>query len=285
MRRYYKCLLVSILIIWNNYSIAQQSSSLVIDAPGNEHFIVLVNGYHQNKIPGARVEVSGLPESTYKIQIIFADNNISAVEDDIRLPENVQMVYSLECFLDDEETGLKTYELKFATTRPLPTDHIFDAELIDGFLEETTLYIHGPNSPEPNTRSISVSWDTDEVVVKDKATEYPIEVNSQVVIYKKTIIGSNCPSTVSDKIYNEVINVLEIQPNEQEKLHVTKKVISNFQNNNDCFKADQLKNILKLFTSDTTRIIVTNVAKELVSDPDNYNVIQEAFDDASLFSP
>jgi len=285
MRRYYNCLLVSILVIWNSYSIAQQSSSLVIDAPGNEQFVILINGYLQNEIPGARVEVSGLPESTYKVQVVFDDYNIEAVEDDIRLTSSVQMVYSLECFSSGEEFETKTYELKFATTRPLPTDHIFDANLMDGFLEETTLYIHGPNSPEPNTRSISVSWDTDEVIVKDKATEYPLEVNTQVVVYKKTIIGSNCPSTVSDKIYNDVIMVLENQPSEQEKLHVTKKVMSNFQNNNDCFKADQLKNILKLFTSDTTRVIVTDVAKELLSDPDNYNTLQEAFDDASLFNP
>jgi len=285
MRRYYKCLLVSILIIWNNYSIAQQGSSLVVDAPGNEQFVVLVNGYQQNKIPGARVEVRGLPESTYKVQIIFDGNNINIVEDDIRLPANVQMVYSLECFENDIETEAKSFELKFATTRSLPTNHIFEADLIDGFLEETTLYIHGPDSPETNTRSISVSWETDDVVVKDEATEYPIEVNTQIVIYKKTIIGSNCPSTVSDKIYNDVIMVLENQPSEEEKLHVTKKVISNFQNNNDCFKADQLKNILKLFTEDTTRVIVADVAKELISDPDNYSVLQEAFDDASMFNP
>jgi len=284
MRRYY-FLFVSILIIWNSYCFAQQHSNLVIDAPGNEQFVVLVNGYHLNHILGARVEIRGLPESTYKVQILFDDATINSVEEDIRLPAKVEMVYSLEYFSTNNETSFKDYELKFATTRALPSNHIFDADLIDGFLEENTLYIHGPNSPEPNTRSISISYESNEVVVKDKPTEYPIEVKTQLVIYKKTIIGSNCPSTVSDKTYNDVMVVLENQPNEDEKLYVTKKVISNFQNNNYCFKADQLKSILKLFSSDTTRLIVAKVTKELVSDPNNYSILQEAFDDASLFIP
>jgi len=283
MWRYY-CLIFSLLIVWNCYCFAQQHSNLVIDAPGNEQFVVLVNGYHLNHITGARVEVRGLPESTYKIQILFDDVAFNAVEEDIRLPANVEMVYSLGCLSTDIETNNLDYELKFATTRALPSNHIFNADLIDGFLEENTLYIHGPNSPEPNTRSISVSYGSDEVVVKDKPTEYPIEVKTQLVIYKKTIIGSNCPSTVSDKMYNDVMMVLESQPNEEEKLYVTKKVVSNFQNNNNCFKTDQLKNILMLFTSDTTRLIIADVTKELISDPYNYSILQEAFDDASLFN-
>jgi len=283
MRRYYY-LFISILIIWNSYCFAQEHSNLVIDASGNEQFVVLVNGYHLNHMPGARVEVRGLPESTYKVQILFEDSTIKAVEDDIRLPAKVEMVYSLEYFLTNNETSEKDYELKFATTRALPTNHIFDANLIDGFLEENTLYIHGPNSPQPNTRNFSVSYDTDEVVV-EKATEYPIEVKTQLVIYKKTIIGSNCPSTVSDKTYKDVIMVLEDKTSEEEKLYVTKKVISNFQNNNYCFRADQMKNILKLFDSDTTRLIVANDTKELISDPNNYSLLKEAFDDASLFNP
>jgi len=283
MRRYY-FLFISILVAWKSYCIAQPQSNLVIDAPGNEQFIVLVNGYHLNKIQGARIEIRGLPESTYKIQILFNDSTIGSVEEDIFIPPNVEMVYSLEYFLNNDETNSKDYQLKFTTTRALPSDNVFDANLIDGFLEENILYIHGPNSPEPNTRSISVSWGSDEVIVKDEATEYPIEVKTQLVIYKKTIIGSNCPSTVSDKTYNDVMTVLENQPNEKEKLYVTKKVISNFQNNNNCFKADQLKNILKLFDSDTTRLILANVTQELISDPNNYSVLQEAFDDASLFN-
>ncbi len=283
MRRYY-FLFISMFFIWNSsYCIAQQQSNLVIDSPDNEQFVILVNGYHQNQMPGARVEVRGLPENIYKIQLLFDDPTVLSVEEDIRLPVNVEMVYSLECIADHEETSDKAYELKFATTRALPSKHIYEADLIDGFLEENTLYIHGPNSPEPNTRSITVSWDSEEVIVKDEATEYPLEVQTQLVIYKKTIIGSNCPSTVSEKIYKDVITVLESQPNEAEKLHVTKKVITNFQNNNNCFRADQLKNILKLFASDTTRLILTNATKDLISDPSNYIVLKEAFDDASLF--
>lgn len=284
MRRYY-FLFISMFIIWNNdFCFAQQHSNLVIDAPDNEQFVILVNGYHQNKMPGARVEVRGLPENTYKIQLLFDDPTIISVEEDIRLPVNVEMVYSLECFSNNDETTNKGYELKFATARALPSKHIYEADLIDGFLEENTLYIHGPNSPEPNTRSITLSWDSDEVIVKDEPTEYPIEVHTQLIIYKKTIIGSNCPSTVSEKVYNDVMMVLENQPNEEEKLHVTKKVITNFQNNNNCFRADQLKNILKLFASDTTRLILTSVTKDLISDPNNYIVLKEAFDDASLFN-
>lgn len=284
MRRYY-CLFISILIVWNCYCFAQEHSNLVIDAPDNEQFVVLVNGYHLNHIQGARVEIRGLPKSTYKIQVLFDDSTIKAVEEDIRLPAKVEMVYSLECFLTDDETSFKEYELKFATTRALPSNHVFDADLRDGFLEENSLYIHGPNSPKPNTHSISVSYESDEVVVVSEPSEYPIEVKTQLVIYKKTIIGSNCPSTVSDKMYNNVLLVLEEQPNEEEKLYVAKKMVSNFQNNNNCFKSDQLKNILMLFSSDTTRLIVANVTKELISDPNNYGVLKEAFDDASLFIP
>jgi len=202
MRRYY-CIIV-LLIIWGSYSQAQ-TSSLVIDAPDNEQFTIMVNGYHQSYNPGARIEIRGLVPSKYKIEVVFKDSFIQPVVEHILVTEKTEQVYSVECFKSNDENADKVYEIRYATTRQLPTNYQFDPELIDGYLEQSKTFIHGPNSTEENSRSIVVSWDSDDVVIKDEATEYPIEVNLDLIVYKKTIIGSNCPSTVSTKNYNEII--------------------------------------------------------------------------------
>jgi len=282
MRRFY-CLFF--LVICSLYAIAQTQSSLIIDAPENELFTILVNGYQQNYTPGARVEINGLKQSTYKVQVIFQDSSIDYTEMDILIPEHTEVVYSLEYYLTKAETQIKNYKLQFVSSKNLLQGTIYDSVLSETSYEKSMVYIYGPNSPEPNTRNIILSRGSEEIVIKDEATEYPVELPTQIVVYQKTQIGSKCPLTVSDDMCKDVIIVLENQSNEKDKLDVTKKMISNFQSNNNCFKAAQLKDILKTFNNDTSRVIVTNVVKDLISDPINYALLKEAFDDVTMFNP
>jgi len=272
------CYYLSLLICFCLNNLVAQNSNLVIDAIENKQFIVFVNNEQQNVIPGARVVLSNLPENVYKVKIVNPQSNEIYTEEDVKLPPSVDLIYALQ---KDSEGN---YSLIFTSSKTTTSYNSLKINDESCFTEESKILIHGPYAPLPKTRNFIVSWGSKEVETIEKQIEYPIEVNVTLYVCENSYLNAVCPTTVSVSIFEDLFSALAKNENELEKLNTTKQIIINLQRNNSCFTAGQIKNLLQLFETDKSKLVIAELAKEYLADPSNKNLLKDAFDNPELFN-
>lgn len=272
------CCYLFLIVCFSLNKLVAQNSNLVIDAIGNTQFIVYVNNDQQNFIPGARVVLSNLPESVYKVKIVNPESNEIYTEEDVKLPPSVDLIYALQ--KDTEEN----YSLIFTSSKTTTSYNSLKINEENCFTEKSKIFIHGPYAPLPKTRNFIVSWGSNNVETIEKQIEYPIEVDVTLYVCQNSYLNAVCPTTVGESIFKDLFSALAKNENELEKLTTTKQIIINLQRNNSCFTAGQIKNLLQLFATDQSKLIIADLAKEYLADPSNQNLLKDAFDNPALFS-
>lgn len=267
-----------LLICFTSNNLVAQNSNLVIDAIENKQFIVFVNNEQQNVISGARVVLGNLPENVYKVKIVDPQSNEIYTEEDIKLPPSVDLIYALQ---KDSEGN---YSLIFTSSKTTTSYNSLKINDENCFTEKSKILIHGPYAPLPKTRNFIVSWGSKEVETIEKQIEYPIEVDVTLYVCENSYLNAVCPTTVSVSIFEDLFSALAKNENELEKLNTTKQIIINLQRNNSCFTAGQIKNLLQLFETDKSKLVIAELAKEYLADPSNQNLLKDAFDNPELFN-
>jgi len=272
------CYYLSLLTCFSLSKLAAQNSNLFIDAINNTQFIVLVNGDQQNFIPGARVVLTNLPESVYKVKLINPITREIYTEEDIKLPASVNLIYALQ---KDENN---TYKLAFTSSKTTNTYNSLKIDDEKCYTENSKILIHGPYAPLPKTRNFIVQWGSEKVQTIEKQVEYPIEINVTIYVCENSYLNAVCPTSVSEASFNELHVALSNNKDELEKLSITKQIIINLQRNNSCFTSAQAKNLLQIFDTDKSKMAIAKLIIELLADPPNQILLRDAFDNPELFN-
>lgn len=85
--------------------------------------------------------------------------------------------------------------------------------------------------------------------------------------------SGNCPTPISESELSEIQNSIKSKDFEDTKLIYAKQVIKN-----KCLSAKQIKSIMELFDFEETRLEIAKYAYGYCYDPDNYFVLNDAFD-------
>jgi len=271
------CFYLALIICFSLNKLAAQNSNLVIDAVANSQFIVFVNEVQQNFIPGARVVLTNLPESVYKVKLIDPKTNEILTEEVIKMPPSSDLIYTLRQDIDG------VYELDFTSSKTTTTYNFLKIDDENCYTESSKILIHGPYAPLPDTRNFIVSWGSEKVKTVQRQIEYPIEVEVMLYVCETSYLNTVCPTSVNLEVYNDIYSALAKNDDELEKLNITKKIIINQQRNNSCFTAKQVKQLLQLFATDKSKLVIADLAKGYLSDPANKMLLKEAFDNPDLF--
>jgi len=272
--RYYLFLIICLSL----NKLAAQSSNLVIDAIGNTQFIVYINDDQQNYIPGARVVLTNLPESVYKVKLVNPETSDIYIEEDIKLPPSADLIYALQ--KDSDEN----YRLAFTSSKTSASYNSIKIEQANCYTENSKVLIHGPYSPIPKTRNFIVTWGSEEIRIVNQQIDYPVEVDVTLYVCENSSLNAVCPTAVSISVFDDLFSTLSKNDDELEKLNATKQVIVNLQRNNSCFTANQIKNLLQLFETDQPKLVIAQLAKDYLADPTNKILLKEAFDNPELYN-
>ena len=78
--------ILTVLILLGTYmtSVAQKTTEVVIFSEDGEKFYLILDGEKQNATPAVRVKMPALVNEFYKVKIIFDDQQIQSIDDNIR---------------------------------------------------------------------------------------------------------------------------------------------------------------------------------------------------------
>jgi len=237
-----------------------QLTNLIFFTEQGEAFSVVLNGVLQNDKPETNIMVANLPAPSYKIKILFEDSNIPAIDKTLMFNHGTETTFCIKKNKKGEYVLRYMNEVPITQKIPPPPDRhviIFTAE--------------PPIAPVPAaSQQIQVTTiissqgniQTEDHSVKGK----PIYVMPG---YNGSI---GCPHPITDLDFNRVKETIASKSLEDSKLTIAKQVTSS-----NCLFASEVREIMKLFLFETTRLEYAKYAYRYTYDIGNYYLLNDSF--------
>ena len=78
-----KKILLLLALLWSIGSLLAQNSNMIIFSEQGEGFYLIVNGIRQNSTPQTNVRVTGLNAPSYKVKVVFQNENLGEFDKNI----------------------------------------------------------------------------------------------------------------------------------------------------------------------------------------------------------
>jgi len=256
-----------------------QFTNLVFFSEQGERFSVVLNGILQNDKPETNIMVADLPAPSYKIKLLFEDPNIPAIDKTLMFNQGTETTFCIKKNKKGEYVLRYMNEVPIAQKMPPPPERhviIYTAE--------------PPMSPVPSTTqqtqvtSTSISGmgitatTTTSVQTTTVNNEANIQMEDHSVKGKPIYVmpGYNgpvgCPHPITDLNFNKVKETIASKSLEDSKLTIAKQVTAS-----NCLFASEIKEIMKLFLFETTRLEYAKYAYRYTYDLGNYYLLNDAF--------
>jgi len=238
---------------------AQSDSSIEVYSFNNQPFYLHINDIQQNNVAGSRVIVKNLAPSNYKLKLIFSNASISPVFEDVYLPEQTAVVYTMN----------NNRQMNYVTSKNVvPNEQTPVSE--DAIVEQGKVYIDKIYSPSQGEVNIVIGGTTAENDIKLIGNPNNKTVQSTTV--EVSSVGCNQP--VDNYELSDIVSLVSSEEYEEDKLDMAKALIRN-----NCFNASQLVEILFLLGTETDRFTLVNQAISKIHDRQNADLIQQVFTD------
>jgi len=282
MRKIILLILIALSCVYT-YS---QTSNLILFSEQGEQFWVILNGIRQNAKPETNVKISDLPAPSYKVKIIFKDSTLKQIDKTVFFQqEPAEVTYVIK------KNNKNEYLIRFMNSVPIAQAPVTPPQ-------NQTAIVYTTTPPQMINDNISVG-----INVNDQNAGVSFNVNMNTDNVQQSVTYSNTTSTFSGKYYHTnnpqnqyvyqmpgyqgIIGCPYPMPSEQfiqvkqsiasksfddSKLAIAKQVISS-----NCLLCSQVKEILKLFSFEETRLDLAKYAYGYTYDVANYYQLNDAF--------
>lgn len=287
---------------------AQSASTRVFSEEGYKFWLVL-NGIRQNDEPKASVEVQGLKAQLYRARVIFENEDLAPLDQNIFTSDVDGKVYHSVYRIRERRTffGNPTGEL---VVRLQSADVVngerptFQQEPIDVREEEEQAVQQSPPAREPREREESevkqsertsrteqqrpdfrgrVSHPHDrrgsrrQPPIEDRAERSAPEEKSKEVETPKSYVEGyhgriGCSKPMSADAFKRALNTIENQSFSSTQLDVAKQVVDA-----NCLSVQQVKAITQIFSFENGRLEFAKYAYHSTHDVDNYFELNDVF--------
>jgi hypothetical protein len=232
-------LLVFLLAMSVKYSSAQ-FSNLVFFTEGGERFYLLMNGVRQNASSETNIQVTQIPSSTCKIKIKFEDPSLPPIEKTMMFKQGM--------------------ETTFLIRRNNQGDYVVR------FMNQSEI--------EEAPRTIpSVTYRLKEIIQDHQGGGQGKEHHTKPPYVMPGYSGPvGCPYPMTELDFRDVKASISSKSFEDSKLTIAKEVISA-----TCMFASEVKEIMELFTYESTRLEFAKFAYAYTFDLGNYYKVNSAF--------
>lgn len=288
------------LVLCAGKLVAQPTSNLIVFAEQGEKFWLVLNGVKQNSDPQTNVKVTGLNAPNYKAKIIFENNNLPDLD------ENVYLMNGGEPMWGEYTYNIKTnkqgkYVVRLVSAVPIAqalppasgqTIVVYGAPVPASsgtVIQQTTTTTTGT----PNSGNVSMGMNVDGVSagvsinVTDNTssssssyTQTTTTTTTSGNVAPTTVVYVNgyngpvgCPMPMDAGSFASARNSIANADFESTKSEVAKNII-----NNNCFTTDQAVEIVQLFDFESTKLEIAKAMYHHVYDKGNYYKMSNVFD-------
>jgi hypothetical protein len=281
---------------------AQPTSNLIVFAEQGEKFWLILNGVKQNAEAQTNVKVTGLNAPNYKAKIIFEDNNLPDLDENVYLmdggnpmvgeytynvkknnkgkyvvrplsavpiaqalppsPGQTVIVYSAT---PPPVVGGTVVQQTTTTTTGMPGDNVSMGMNVGGVSAGVSINVNDNMGSSTYTETRTTTTTTGGTVMTTQPTQ---------VVYVNGYNGPiGCPMPMDPGSFSSARGAIADADFETTKADVARGIIGN-----NCFTTDQAIEIVQLFDFETTKL---DLAKQLyphVYDKGNYYRMNSVFD-------
>ncbi len=289
-----------LFFVFASFASIAQNSNLVLFSEQGERFFVVLNGIRQNSKSETNVKVTDLNQPSYKLKVIFDDKTIPDLDKNVFLEPGTEFVLNIK------KNNKGVYVLRLLSQAP-----IADAPPVPAPQQSVVTYT---TTPPPVTSvttttttttsgvapagNVSVGMNVGGVGINMSVTDNTMMQGTTTTTYSETTTTSHhtqtspapapvpppsylpgyngpigCPVPINPVEFEGVKNSISSKTFEDSKLQVAKQVCGA-----NCLLSSQVKEIMMLFTYETTRLDFAKFAYRKTYDIGNYYKVNDAFE-------
>ncbi len=287
----FKKYLFLIALMTFSYIANAQNSNMTLFSENGERFSVILNGILQNASPETNVQITGLPAPSYKVKIIFENQEIpdldktiyfqgSGVEATYRLIQNRKGKYVLRFFNEvplaqapirrpEERTYIYTTTPAVATSVTQTTSTTFTG------VQPTGDHV----SVDVNMAGIQMNMD---VNVNDQSQSYSETTTTTTTVYQEQQTNYvlpaydgpyGCPRPMSEIDFADAKRIIASKDFSDSKMTMAKQIIDV-----NCLLSKQVKELMSLFDYEDDKLEIAKYAYGSTLDYRNYYKVNNAFE-------
>ena len=273
-----------------------QNSNMVIFTQENQPFTVIMNGIQQNPDPETNVRITSLNAPSYKVKILFQQPGLKEIDKTVYMQPERETTYNIL------KNNKGTWVMRMMNVTPL--DEVTEPAESKGTYEYSpTPRVHSTTSTQTTTISTVLPGGT---TISTSTTQTTTDVNAnhqrtggnsydQEGGHVRTEGGhlheddnhlrqdypdyadysgrQGCKRPMSRSRFDQAVKSISSKDFESSKLTIAKQVISS-----NCLLSIQVKEVMKLFTFEASKLEFAKYAYKYTWDLNNYFMLNDAFD-------
>lgn len=304
MKKIYLLLILSTAVVVKSFA----QYNLIAFTEQGEKFWLVINGVKQNADPQTNVKVTGLPANSYKLKVIFQDNNIPDMDKNLFFNDPGEYSFNIK------KNNKGEYVLRIVSQVPVPATAVTVPHqyiVVYGAPVPITTVVATPEtvtqhttttttgSPDNVTMNMGVNIggvnagvnlnvnDGTNNVTQSTTTTYSTtttttsgnivrnEIAPQTTIVYVPGYGGpvGCPAPMNVQDFSAAKNSISQKSFESTKLEMAKQIVAS-----NCFIADQVKEVMQLFDFEASKLEFAKYAYSHTYDKGNYFKVNDAFE-------
>lgn len=287
-----------LLVLCGGKLFAQPTSNLIVFAEQGEKFWLVLNGVKQNTDAQTNVKVTGLNAPNYKAKIIFEDNNLPDLDENVYLMNGGEPMWG-EYTYNIKKNKQGKYVVRGISAVPIAqalpqaagqTIVVYGAPIAASgtVVQQTTTTTTGM----PNSGNVSMGMNvdgvsagvsinvTDNTSSSSSYTQTTTTTTTSGAVPPATVVYVNgyngpvgCPMPMDAGSFASARSSIANSDFESTKSEMAKNII-----NNNCFTTDQAIEIVQLFDFESTKLDIAKTMYHRVYDKGNYFKMSNVFD-------
>jgi hypothetical protein len=256
-------------------SAGAQHSNLVVFTQSGQSFTVILNGIQQSPDPVTNLKITGLNATSYKVKATFSNKAIPDIDKTAYLQAESEVTYEIlknskgiwvmrllnTVPLDEVmETGAGQVVFVYSETPRISTTTVSQTTTITAGTMTGTSLMTGASVTTTTTET--VSGGTHEPDHHDYTIDYPEYQGPK-----------GCPRPMDPHSFDQALESISSKTFEDSKLTIAKQIAGS-----NCLRSKQVKDIMKLFTYESSRLEFAKYAYKYTWDINNYFLLNDAFE-------
>jgi hypothetical protein len=264
----------------------QVINNLVVFSNDGERFTLILNGEKQNLDPESRVKVTDLTLKVYKVTVLFANKNFKTLNTTLTFFST-----NAECLFTLNKHG-KKHTMDYVTDTPIKQPEKQNTNTTNTNTNTTPTNTNTNTSTNPNssgngdvavrTKLGTIGVGPNGVNIGGKNVNMKVDEKNKTASSSVKVLGNDitmnkslktgCKSPMSSLDFAESKKTIVSKTTDSTRMIAAEKII-----NANCLLTAQVKEIMRLFTKDITRLHFAKAAYPHTSDLSNYNDLEDTF--------
>jgi len=273
--------------------IYSQSSNLIIFSEQGERFLVVLNGIQQNASPETNVRITELMSPNYKVKIIFEDAGIPELDKNLFMEQGIEYTCNIKKNSKGEYVLRLLSQVALAQAPPPPpAQHVIIYTATPAVTTTTSTVTTGTAVTTTTPGGVTVSSGIGGVSagVTVGAASTTVTTTSTTSTSTMTTSGNpaggevvyvlpgyngpyGCPYPMEPADFAQAKASITSKNFEDSKLTIAKQIAGA-----NCLLCSQVKDIMTLFTFESTKLDFAKFAYRYTLDPGNYYLLNDAFE-------